>query len=718
MKHYFKMVIAASVVAAVACSAGIASAGGPPDAACHAAIGKAIAKYQATLAKNLIGCHKSRSGGKIAEATNCNDAVQADLKGKRTDARAKVNATIDGKCTPDLLTEFQGFYPRCPSPAATSDNGGTPGIDSFDELGTCLADLSEAYIDRVGAQVMGNPTTGGVALPKGLASCQGGIGKALSKAVKTVTGNFAKCQAGTESGGATSNVATCLAAIATDGKSQPSIDAITTAINTSCVSTNVPTQADWITLHMCGQSTDQMVTCAVGRTASPTIKGLAAEDQGFPNTGGNLQCASFADVLINAGHGEEITNTRLDSGFTGAGHRVDVIDQSIGSVKLQNCNADCEDCQVRIDTAANSCRCADQPTVHCDVAPTTSEQVDNTHCTTGSHLCTCMFGPPLPLSSAGVPVCIVNRFSQEYTGGTSVVGSYDVGTRTRSFVFNGINQLRPCPTCEGDTTLNDGVRGGHCQYEDTDPPGIACDGNAVTEFGGIENVVSFDCPPDPAKGIGSLNLGLQFTDGTTTLNAAITTGSGNCASGTCHCSQCSGDPSAGCATNADCAAIGAGTCGQNLGANNPSQNSCTGGVSNCVSDPLNPGMGACNAGPFDKYCNGALRADGGGIIPCSSDASCLTYNSICAGGDCGTCDPGLPNAQRSCFLSTISSTGLAGIYNSQGESVFCSAQTASSSVNSAAGLPGPTRVKLDFDFNLYCSNHTTNFDLPSGANCP
>ena len=281
-------------------------------------------------------------------------------------------------------------------------------------------------------------------------------------------------------------------------------------------------------------------------------------------------------------------------------------------------------------------------------------------------------------------------------------------------MYAGVSALRPCPTCEGDTTPRDGIRNGLCKYADEDPPVGACDVNASLTLGNVANDVSFDCFPTTAN-LGTLNLGLQFSDGTKAITASQ--GGTSCAAGTCHCSECTADTTVGCATTADCTAAGlGGTCGVNLLANNPKQNACTAGVADCTADPQNPGMGACNQS--DKFCAGALRPNGAGIIPCSNDASCDAYDSICDGGDCGLCVSGLPHSQRSCFLPSISSTGDPGVFDSEGVSVFCSAATASSTVNSAAGLPGPGRVRLDFDFDILCDDHNTTYELPGGINCP
>lgn len=725
MSYRFRTLIVASAIAAIACVAGNASAGTLAENSCSAAIGKTVTKYQATIAKNMVACHKAKAGGKLDnDSRNCNDADSSDVKGKVPGARQKVADGITAKCNDADALAVRQLYPTCPSPAENAD--GINGIDNFGELASCLIELSDAYVGGMAEQVLGQVqgAVTGVPINTALAECQNGIGKAFSKAVKTYGSTYAKSQAAYNKLNLTSGANLAYGVRVSgdpDGKASTAILAVKDAITEGCGLVAPPNPADlsgpaWDDLGMCGQSTPEQDSCATG-ILNRQLSGLTGAVFHFPNTAGVLQCASFADIFVNAGAGSHVTRTRLDTGYTGAAHREDVLDQSIIGVKLENCDDNCANCDVRIDPTNAFCRCDNNPSIVCDDVPTIAGESTSTEC--GGNLCHCMFGPPQPLSSGGTPICMVNRFAREFTGGTTTAGSYDVGTRIRSYVFTGINALRPCPTCEGDSTLNDGVKGGLCKYADEDPPAGACDANAAITLGNISNIVSFDCMPESGGGIGTQSLGLQFTDGTKSLTAAITTGSGFCTAGTCHCSQCTADPTVGCATTADCTAAGlGGTCGQNLAGSNPRQNSCTAGVSDCAADGLNPGMGTCTSGPFDKFCDGTLRANGAGVIPCSSDASCDVYDSICDGGDCGICTSSLPHSQRSCFLPTIFVTGESGVYDGEAVSVGCSAQTGSPSVNAARGLPGPVRVRLDFNMDLLCDDHSTSYELPGGMNCP
>lgn len=715
MKQTKRMLIGATIVAAMVAAAGTASAQTAAETKCHSAISKNITKYQATLAKNLAGCHKGRNAGKILAAVNCNDmlgANSADTKGKAAAARGALAGTISAACTGQ--TAVLALYPRCPSPAATVDDGGaTLGIDDFTELANCLATLSENYMERIGAEAMGAPLAANLPLASDQQACVNAIGKTLSKAVKTVGGTYSKCQAGQEKllMGLDYD-ASCLGAAGdTAGKAGASITAITTAINTSCSGALID-QAEWVEINACGQSAAAMNACAVGRVINPTSRGLVAAALELPGT-----CAAEADVIINAQQGVKISDTRLDSGWSGLAQDVDVIDQSYGAVSLSGCNADCEDCVVTHNPKNGNCRCDSDPTIECD----TIAGPDMDDC--GGGTCNCMFGPPLALSAGGTPVCVVNRFATEFDGTTAALGEYNVATRTRALVHSGITAVKPCPTCDGDTTANDGNRNGTCDGGSRD--GLTCDRNAShPDFG----PVSFDCPPDTGANISGagLNLALEFRSDTVSLTAALPAGP-TCASGPCFCGQCStaAGRGIGCTSNTDCTDAEAldgvvagtyGTCGSTT-APLPQQNDCDDNV--CTSD--GNGGGTCQANALETYCDGFTRngAKDLGVIPCTSDLTCdnadCDQDGIPEAGECGTCTL---EQERGCFTSTITATGEPGIFNSEGVSVFCSGQTSSTPVNSSGGLPGPGRVRLDFDFNIYCPDGSTQMQLPGGSNCP
>jgi hypothetical protein len=693
MKHAFKSLVGAAVVASIVVAAGTASAS--DDTKCHATIAKNITKYQATLAKNLVGCHKARNGGKQPLSKNCNDAIEADLKGKRTAARDKAAASIAKACLDGASPNqdaVRALYAACPSPVAAP-------ITNFAQLSTCLLNLSEHYIEVIGERAMGLPA----ALPSEAAEdCQNGVGKALSKYVKTVSSNRAKCHSADEKD---ADALVDYAACVTDdekGKIGPAEDAVEAAY-ALCSSGAVQTELGMCTVDLQSglRNATTLDTCAMDEVIRPIVNGLtsaAHELSGVYN--------AIADVTISAGNGEvkQGSATRLDSGWRGTAHQVDVIDQSLGAVNISGCDADGRNCDVTHNARKNNCRCSNDPTLECD------EMNAQDNCG-GGNTCYCMFGPPLAISASATPVCVVNRFAGEFTGGTVELGEYNVGTSTRAIVHTGISQTQPCPICENDATPNSGNNlGGTCNGGPRD--GLPCDQNADhPDFGPS----SFDCPPDTLGNISGsgLLLALQFESGTSSITAAIPAAATWCdGSLPCHCSVCTADAKVGCTVDADCAAVG-GTCGANV-PTNPQQNACTGGTCNAEVD----GTGDCPA-DFIDYCDGFLNGFGNGVITCSTDLDCdandCDGDGMATADECGDC---LFSDFRKCFPSTVTASGTPGIFESTGVSVFCSGQTGNPGVDNAGGLPGPGRVKLDFDFTLWCPDGTTRYELPGGSNCP
>lgn len=710
MKQSLRTLVAtASAVTIVAFVAGTASAQTAAEAKCHSSIAKTITKYQAAQFKNQASCHSSRNSGKIASSKLCNNIMEADLKGGRSAARSKAIAAIVKSC-PEDLSAVRALYPRCPSPAAGSDDGlPTTGIDNFTELATCLLDLSEEYVELVGPEVMGYPEAGILPLSKPLAACTGAIGKSYGKTMGTAGKNKAKCQGTQEKAGGTLDYDNC--ATAADSKLTDALAALKASIATSC---GPLSQTQLASLGLCGQNTAALQECVVDRVVKPIGNGLVAAAFELPS-----QCASYADVVANAGTGAKLSNTRLDSGYTGLAHDVDVVDGFLGGVALSGCDADCENCTVEIDPSNGYCRCDNDPTIECD----TVAGPDADDC--GGNTCTCMFGPPLPLSSGGTPVCVVNRFAEQFDGTTGAIGEYDVGTRTKAVVHLGISQLQPCPVCTGDGPSNDGIRAGTCSGGVRNTQ--SCDVNAThPDFG----PTSFDCPPTVAANVtgGGLSLALRFSSGTQSLSGGIASidAPAQCASGTCLCGECSGDATVGCNSDTDCSDLGVGTCTGTTHAASR-QDSC--GTACTAVDA--GGIGTCTGGPVTSFCDGALRADGRGILPCTpdngddmtpgtvdDDGDCRALDSICGDGSEGACGYCTLSPVRSCFGPSISATGVPGIFNSEGVSAFCTAATSNVGVNSAGGLPGPGKVRLDFDFNVLCSDHTTQYELPGGSNCP
>ena len=636
-------------------------------------------------------------------SNNCNTAVGADLNGKRSVTRASIQSAIDTDCSLSGVT-VRDLYPRCPSPVASSDDGGaTTGIDSYTELATCLMDLTEAYVNRAGAEVMGAPI-GPFPISDGKQDCQGAIGKALSKAIKTAGKVYTKCQKGQEKLGAGLDYdASCLdAAGDPKAKAAGAIAAVKAAIDASCTTAEIPDQAAWASLGTCGQSGTQMKSCAVDRVVEPLSKGLVAAALELPGT-----CAAEADITVNAAYGAKLTNSRFDLGWKGTGHEMDVPGAWKAAVTLSGCDPDCRDCTVTHNARNGNCRCESDATAVCD----TIEGADFDDC--GGGMCHCMLGPPQAASASSVPLCIVHRLASDFpAGSTPEMGEYEVLAPLRTIVHTGISHVQPCPICVGDATPNDGIRTGTC--EDGDRDGMDCDENAEhPDYG----PVSYDCPPDPLANISGAGVRLApwFSSGNLSLTAARPASAGVCTNGPCHCGACTGDPHAGCANDLECAAFGLGTCGAAVPVASQ-QNQCTGGTANCLSDGV--GNGTCNAGPFEDKCDGFLENSGRGILDCTDDADCDSNDcdgdNVLTLGECGTCTY---QDQRQCFLPTISVTGTPGVFSSESVSISCSGTSAGAGVDSVFGLPGPSRMRLDLDIKPYCADGTTAYQVPGGSNC-
>jgi len=343
------------------------------------------------------------------------------------------------------------------------------------------------------------------------------------------------------------------------------------------------------------------------------------------------------------------TGSDLDSGWTGIAHDSDLIlGASLTFRTMRRCSDNQAECSKDSDCASNDCvpTCDCNEDVTCDITgPTQSKHcltdlkdcetnrclngsttlaqacTTNSDCSvglcTGSTSCatgvTCLatFGPPLPLSSGGTPVCVLSLFDGPLTGtANSDTGAAVTQSKLKSRVFLGIAADKPCPTC-GTAAQNPQIGGnftcsggsGYAQQ------GLACTVDGVSPtFGGT----SFDCPPALSSSISGSGLVIRFdevTTGTTTKRAELPcaasgfkntplrpggkcfggnnngnacTADANClvGGGYCNlpkcldkvgtgdplctsnadCTRCTLDTTISCSNNGDCS--GAGTCGE------------------------------------------------------------------------------------------------------------------------------------------------------------
>jgi len=273
------------------------------------------------------------------------------------------------------------------------------------------------------------------------------------------------------------------------------------------------------------------------------------------------------------------------------------------------------------------------------------------NCTNGGADCTVdgsalvgeLFGAPLPLSSGGVPVCVLNIFNEAISGDFDCAegcGTSDILLESQVFLVQDI--AKPCPICSGDDTPNDGVKNGTCDSGTT--PGAACDVGAVDpNFG----ETSLDCLPTGSS-VGELEIALSpTTTGTVSVDSSIDCLSPFFDPGACYC---------------------------------PGQiqpNGCTDGV--CTNNQ-------CASGPIDGLCeNAAFRS-------CRVDQGTADCEDLFPGSGNCTAKP------RPCFTSNISATGECAVPNSGNPGTlvafFCIPSTRAAAINTTAGLPGPGLVQL------------------------
>jgi len=262
-------------------------------------------------------------------------------------------------------------------------------------------------------------------------------------------------------------------------------------------------------------------------------------------------------------------------------------------------------------------------------------------CTLGGGKAGDPFGAPIPLSSGGIPACVVNRL-RTAVGGTMQrkAGCAKIELELNSRVFMAENTARPCPVCEGDPTANDARREGHCAGGAR--AGKPCDAHAASaRFGASSN----DCLPT-GEGVGDLTLDLVLETGKVTLESGPPC-LHRLAGGTCLCD------------------------GQ------IQNNGCRNGT--CAAN------GRCDEGPFDGHCDGH------------------PYRACTLGSGTKDCEAQFPGAgtctftPRACFRAPIKAKGSCDPKTPTFVATFCTPATRAAALNATAGMPGPVRLTLPLE---------------------
>src|SRR6266446_2542667 len=261
--------------------------------------------------------------------------------------------------------------------------------------------------------------------------------------------------------------------------------------------TPVPTATTTATATPVVTATPVATATATGPAATPT-----------PGVGG---CPTSLQFEANGDAAD------LDTGWSGQSHDNRVINNGALTLNVSGCTGASPSCgQCNVDgpiqnsggTPSDNHRCTGDTSIECTT---------DADCGTKAP-CAFFFGAPLPLSSGGVSVCVVNQVIGAVTGTANTDdGTSETIVDLISRVHTGITVSQPCSNCGtggfGTTgTCSGGPRSG-----------LPCTVNGTSPLFGN---TSFDCPPDPAGNIGNLSIALDLTTGAD--SRTLTSANPNC----------------------------------------------------------------------------------------------------------------------------------------------------------------------------------------------
>jgi len=748
---------------------------------CFEGLAKAAGKFVVGKQKTIQKCNDKN----LKEPGSCPD--MPDLSDAIAKLESKVRADIGKKCAPPLNVfglGNMGFPGKCsdPNPA-----------DNFTllDLQNCIATTHELTVDDLIDIEYGTTIVG--PLPQLLLKCQSEIAKNAGKFVAAKLKTIQKCRNGLNKHKLTgflpedcaTEPKTALAIAKAETKArdkiaskctEPDIQALdvcapvcvpvcaTTVLEAQnciikthgdAVDTTDPNAIDLIDIEYAAQP-----ICGDGVRNSLQEECDGSDDADCPGQCGSptgvfgTPSGSFACLCLDIPRQRIIEHAAadLDNGWTGISHDSGIVEGGGYVVDLYDCdNVTDFDCNVGPSCSgaphfpcSSDAGCAffgqgtcrkRQTAVgpHCNTNPQVV-CVNDSQCTGPGDFCLKQFhGAPLPLSSGGVSVCVINIFSEDVVGTTNLqTGAGAVRLRQASVTYLGPVADQPCPVCGGfcsgtlgaggapgqrqrctlnsDCASNNCITGNICSYGANadkecrpDPP-----------FGGDTDLFgnpSQDCGPPPGAPIsGPAGLDILFNPATTGSVQLIPTH--ECdnfafASNRCIDGANEGRP---CTSGVDCPG---GTCNEQCfcpsGSGRPQQpnacnNACVGGgndgllctndgqcpsgfchTADCRVNPLDLGSseeGACQAGPSAGTCSVTK------FKSCALDADCQGINCpFCGVGE--TC----VFAKQQCFVNSgINRTGSPGVPDKDTVAIFCIAATSSAAINNTAGIPGPGAI--------------------------
>jgi len=425
-----------------------------------------------------------------------------------------------------------------------------------------------------------------------------------------------------------------------------------------------------------GEQCEANADCAAGTTCTGACTCI------------DSQCPSVIGWTRFAKAGVMNTNTDYDSGWTGSAHNNGIADFSTMQLNVSAVSgsgpASCGVATIEgYHSSGRLCRCNNDNRQLCDQL----RQPDFDDC--GGDICQCYFDAPTNAVTGNFPTCSVVHLSEDVTGTWNVdTGEGRVRVSAEQSGNFGEGLLDPCPTCDGDATANDGVRGGTCSGGLN--AGQSCDAQihdpTFPAPGG--GYTSLDCFPGGALIAQGIFVDHDMTTGSVSLPPVVPCGIGDAF--LCPCGACDANEQIPCTSNADCGADG--PC-RSVSVLNPQPNACGDGI--CTT--LEPSQGECQGDPPILYCDGLLRAEGTGILQCSTNADCVPPAVLINAGNCT-----LPEFDP-CFPTSIALTGTPDTTSPYVVSAVCQGVSNSPGANTVAGYPGPGVRQVQLGLTLQCA---------------